>query len=356
MGARPLRAEAGDASAPAPSAAADAVRLWSISDVHTDIEDNLAWVDAISDTAYTNDALIVAGDVSDRMDVLERTLSTLQRKFREVFFVPGNHDLWAEEEEHSITKLHRILALCARLGVHTTAKRVGGQQGCWVCPILSWHHQSWDPEPELEGWDVPDVAQCMVDFARCRFPPPVSMFDDSAARRVDVLNDSLKALEPLAARGDEPLVTFSHFLPRIDLLLEKRFLTLPCLAKASGSKFLQRRVEDLKPDVHIFGHTHFGWDAEHDGVRYIQAALGYPHERQMRWPSMANADFGESTPLLVWSSEGGFAPKARCRWSAFYEHHGRHPEKVFQLASYAARGYKKTSEKATECMPDFSFW
>lgn len=24
-------------------------------------------------------------------------------------------------------------------------------QGCWVCPILSWHHQSWDPEPDLQG-------------------------------------------------------------------------------------------------------------------------------------------------------------------------------------------------------------
>ena len=25
-----------------------------------------------------------------------------------------------------------------------------------------------------------------------------------------------------------------------------------------------------KPDVHIFGHTHFGWDMVLDGTRYVQ--------------------------------------------------------------------------------------
>lgn len=65
----------------------------------------------------------------------------------------------------------------------------------------------------------------------------------------------------------------------------------------------------MKPDVHVFGHTHFGWDTVLDGTRYVQAALGYPHERKMRWPSLANADFGDG-PLLLWS-EDGFTPKAR---------------------------------------------
>ncbi|CAK9002689.1 Ankyrin repeat domain-containing protein 50 [Durusdinium trenchii] len=277
--------------------------------------------------------------------------------FADVFFVPGNHDLWTGDDMDSLGKLLEIFTLCKRLGIHTVAKRIGTpEQGCWVCPILSWHHQSWDPEPDLEGWDLPtDPALCMADFSRCRFPPAVSMFDDSASRRVDALNDQLKLQEALVDRQDEPLVTFSHFLPRIELLLEKRFLMIPCLAKASGSNFLRARVEQLKPDVHIFGHTHFGWDTVLDGVRYVQAALGYPHEREMRWLSMANGDFG-AAPLLLWSSSSGFSKRSRCRWSAYYEHYGRKPEKVLELASYAARGVKKTKPEATECLPDFSFW
>ena len=37
-------------------------------------------------------------------------------------------------------------------------------------------------------------------------------------------------------------------------------------AKAVGSTYLGRRVRRLRPHMHIFGHTHFAWDAVHDGA------------------------------------------------------------------------------------------
>ena len=37
------------------------------------------------------------------------------------------------------------------------------------------------------------------------------------------------------------VISFSHFLPRIELMPEKRFLYLPTLSKAVGSNFLKRR-------------------------------------------------------------------------------------------------------------------
>jgi hypothetical protein len=95
----------------------------------------------------------------------------------------------------------------------------------------------------------------MVDYDRCAFPAPLSMMDDSAAAAVDALNDEGERGEGLRTLADrratEPLVTFSHFLPRPELLLEKRFLTLPCLPKAAGSAFLRARVAALCPDVHV---------------------------------------------------------------------------------------------------------
>jgi len=150
-------------------------------------------------------------------------------------------------------------------------------------------------------------------------------------------------------------VTFSHFLPRLELLLEKRFLSLPVLPKAVGSRFLGRRVEALKSAVHVFGHTHFGWDAVHDGVRYIQAALAYPNERLQRWHTLSVGEFGRAGPLLIWSSATGFVPKMTCRWSGYYEHHPREPDRVFELAHYAARSFVKVDERAKECIPDFDF-
>ena len=51
------------------------------------------------------------------------------------------------------------------------------------------------------------------------------------------------------------------------LLPEKRYLFYPNLAKAAGSEPLAQRLRALKPDVHIFGHTHFSWDASIEGVQ-----------------------------------------------------------------------------------------
>jgi Icc-related predicted phosphoesterase len=56
----------------------------------------------------------------------------------------------------------------------------------------------------------------------------------------------------------------------VELMPEKRYLFFPNLSKVVGSTPLQERVEALRPDIHLFGHTHFGWDQTIDGVRYMQ--------------------------------------------------------------------------------------
>ena len=64
------------------------------------------------------------------------------------------------------------------------------------------------------------------------------------------------------------------------LLPEKRMLYQPNLAKAVGSQLLAKRIQQLRPVAHIFGHTHFNWDCIIDGTRYIQRPLAYPKERR----------------------------------------------------------------------------
>jgi Icc-related predicted phosphoesterase len=54
----------------------------------------------------------------------------------------------------------------------------------------------------------------------------------------------------------------------------------PNLAKAVGSAFLARRMEQLRPDVHVFGHTHFSYDTRMGSTRYVQWPLGYPNEQR----------------------------------------------------------------------------
>ena len=95
---------------------------------------------------------------------------------------------------------------------------------------------------------------------------------------------------------------------------------MPALAKAVGSTFLERRVARLQPDVHVFGHTHFGWDATLDGTRYVQACLTYPRERRDRLTTVAAVccpadapDRDTCRPCPPFSGRAGAAAPPRAR-------------------------------------------
>lgn len=68
--------------------------------------------------------------------------------------------------ENSLQKLHLILQLCRELGIHTSAAKLG--RLC-IVPLLSWHHSSWDTEPDIQG--VPHVsALSIADYGACCWP------------------------------------------------------------------------------------------------------------------------------------------------------------------------------------------
>lgn len=339
---------AGDDSEHGLCSSQDAVRLFCISDVHVDIPQNKKWIEQLP--ARPNDALIVAGDISEQMDLTQSALRVLKRKYAEVFCVPGNHDLWLNRgETDSMDKLHAFLAMCDSEGVRTRPHRIGmssdGTGGVWVVPLLSWHHQSFDTEPDITGWGgIPGPEIAMTDYRRCRWPPPLRPGDDSVAQAVDALNEGRAELPAIGASGGAavPIISFSHFVPRVELTPEKRFLYLPTLSKAVGSRFLEERLRRLGSCMHVFGHTHFGWDASLDGVRYVQAALGYPFEWRERPASMEVGALPRE-PVLLWESGSGLVPQM-----PHSEHLPWRPEICSALAPYVAPRYKQL-EGGTIC-------
>ena len=48
--------------------------------------------------ARHNDVLLLAGDISDDVDVIRYSLVTVRQAFRTVFYIPGNHELWVRGE------------------------------------------------------------------------------------------------------------------------------------------------------------------------------------------------------------------------------------------------------------------
>ena len=113
------------------------------------------------------------------------------------------------------------------------------------------------------------------------------------------------------------VVSLSHFLPRQELLPEKRALFQPGLHKVSGSVPLERQLRQLMPDMHIFGHTHLAIDATLDGIRYVQWPLGSPKEQTLGSPARLGM-------LCVYdSAKGGEQPQIWTHWGRHYEEYER---------------------------------
>ncbi|ETR67036.1 MAG: hypothetical protein OMM_12036, partial [Candidatus Magnetoglobus multicellularis str. Araruama] len=75
------------------------MRIFAISDLHIDFKENLTWLHQLSRDCYRGDLLLVGGDVCDDLSLFMEGLKILKSRFREIIFVPGNHDLWVHRNQ-----------------------------------------------------------------------------------------------------------------------------------------------------------------------------------------------------------------------------------------------------------------
>ncbi|KAK1384115.1 Metallophos domain-containing protein [Heracleum sosnowskyi] len=316
------------------------LRVFVLSDLHTDYSENMTWVKHISIATHKKDVLLVAGDVAETFKNFVQTMSLLKDRFEYVFYVPGNHDLWCrwEKEDYhdSLEKLNNLLDACKRLGVETSPMAI---DGLGIIPLFSWYHESFDREEEITGVRIPPLEMACKDFHACKWPDQLSKEGISLAQYFDTMNNSNQNAISEIQRTCNQIVSFSHFLPRQELCPEKRMLFYPNLPKIIGSDFLEKRVRSIhsvegsNSACHVFGHTHFCWDAVLDGIRYVQAPLAYPRERKRRMNG------GEDwLPFCIYSDGQLADPLSPCCWSDYYSANPRTPH-VTKLAPWVAKYY-----------------
>lgn len=247
------------------------MRIFAVSDLHTDFKENWRLIRGLSHQAFQQDTLILAGDVADNLEIIESTLRALRARFGEVCYLPGNHELWVRDAAaaDSVEKLHTVLRLCDRLNVRT---RPAQMEDCWIVPLFSWYdtdsaRAAIADYAELEGW---------ADFYFCKWPPGIGR---------SVADFFLRMNEPHIVPYDRPVITFSHFIPRDDLLPPPERLRFKALFKVANCVGLDDQIRRLRAVVHVFGHSHIACDRIIDNVRYVQNPLRYPKEqRQPEFP------------------------------------------------------------------------
>jgi predicted MPP superfamily phosphohydrolase len=206
------------------------MRIFVVSDLHTDFAENRRRLQQVSSTSYLHDVLVVAGDIADDLRIIDWTLRKLRAQFGQVFYVPGNHELWVRDEEcDSVEKFQRVLRLCDEIGIYTQPGRVGKT---WIVPLFSWYESDYDQQggadvSSLEGW---------ADFYFCKWPVWIGFVSEYFLN----LNDSR------IKEYDGPVITLSHFLPRRELLPWKSSLSKGCHWWPARSRWIVRSERSMR--------------------------------------------------------------------------------------------------------------
>jgi len=242
------------------------MRIFALSDIHVDFDANARWIASLSTLDYRDDFLILAGDISDSLHLLEMSLIRLANRFRKVFYVPGNHDLWVgadDGKKTSLDKFKEIREVMENCGVSGAALH---GETISIVPLLGWYDYSFgEPSDELKAtW---------MDFRQCKWPQHFRM--------CKITSYFTAMNHPLTRPANNIVISFSHFLPRIDVMPhyipERHRIVYPVL----GSNTLERQIRMLHSDIHVYGHSHVNRRIEIDGITYINNAFGYPSETRL---------------------------------------------------------------------------
>jgi len=239
------------------------MRIFALSDIHVDYDANANWVRSLSRFDYRDDLLILAGDVCHKQKLLASCVSAFAERFRKVVFAPGNHDLWVlgeSKEKTSLQKFREVEATVRENGAYMEPLIL---DGLLVMPLLGWYDYSF-------GLPNDEIKELWMDFRACRWPEGFEPAD--VAAHFTQLN-RVPAMENVTK-----VITFSHFLPRIDLMPSYVPGKHRLLAPVLGSAQLEEQLRQLKPAIHVYGHSHINRSIRIDGVRYVNNAFGYPHE------------------------------------------------------------------------------
>ncbi len=258
------------------------MKLWAISDLHLRYEETRKALLALR--PHREDWLIVGGDVGESDEHLRFALTLLNRRFAQVIWVPGNHDLWSvpprrghlDDEPRGVAKYERFVAICRELGVATPEDPYlefpHGPNGkpARIAPLFLLYDYTFRPDEvaveDAVAWAAEEDVLCSDE---------VLLHPDPYPNRAAWCHARCDQTEPRleAAARESPLVLVNHWPLREDLAILPR---VPRFKVWCGT----RRTEDWHLRYNacavVFGHLHLRATHLRDGVRFEEVSLGYP--------------------------------------------------------------------------------
>ena len=120
-----------------------------------------------------------------------------------------------------------------------------------------------------------------MDFFVCKWGDAFDDLEAFSERESAVTAFFLALNKPHLSLNNKMIISFSHFLPRIDLMPEFIPPIHQRLYPVLGCNELDDQIRQLGSSMHVYGHSHFNRHVELEGVTYINNAFGNPGEERI---------------------------------------------------------------------------
>jgi 3',5'-cyclic AMP phosphodiesterase CpdA len=257
-----------------------APRLLAISDLHVAFPENRQIIEDLQPVT-ADDWLLLAGDVGELTADIEWVLRTLSKRFANVIWTPGNHELWTHHVDpvqlRGEERYRHLVDLCRSLGVVTPEDpyRVWDGPGgpVTIAPVFVLYDYSFLPDGTLtkdQGLASAYEAGVVCSDERMLHPDPYPSREAWCWARIEVTERRLAARDP-----ELPIVFVTHY----PLVREPtRVLRYPQFAQWCGTTRTRDWHTKFNAVAVIYGHLHIPRVTWYDGVRFVEASIGYPRE------------------------------------------------------------------------------
>jgi predicted phosphodiesterase len=258
--------------------------LFAVSDLHISWTANQRIVDELRPESR-DDWLIVAGDVGETFGDIEKVLRLLRRRYANVIWTPGNHELWTHDRDpvqlRGNARYHALVRMCRKNDILTPEDEFAiwpGPAGpLTIVPLFQLYDRSWlapGTSTKKESLEYAYRTGVVCADEIMLHPDPYPDRESWCAAR---LNESERRLSALGSEAKTILV--SHW-PLIRQPTDA--LRFPEFAQWCGTTRTADWHRRFRAEVAVYGHLHIPRTSHYDGVRFEEVSLGYPSEWSKR--------------------------------------------------------------------------
>jgi 3',5'-cyclic AMP phosphodiesterase CpdA len=253
------------------------MKLYAISDLHLGVPSNHAALATLP--YYSDDWLIIAGDIGETIEHLHYALTILIKRFNKVIWVPGNHDLWTipsatEPQLEGEQRYQYLVDVCRSYGVHTPEDPYlvwpGAGKPTIIAPLFLLYDYSFRPDNILSveqavAWAQETDVVCTDEYLL--HPTPYASRSAWCQARCDSTEKRLQAIDP-----NYSIILINHFPMRRECV---RVNYIPRFSIWCGTTRTKSWLSQFAISTVVYGHVHVRATDYIEGVRFEEVSLGY---------------------------------------------------------------------------------